>query len=269
MDIKLVACDLDDTLLRPDLTIAPGCRQALQAAVEQGIVVTIATGRMFRAARPYAEELGISGVPLIVYQGAWVRTLEGKTLYYRPLETEDSLMVLHTLREYNCHYHSYYQDELYMEKLTPEGNAYSKLSGAPINLIDDLEDVIRQGPLKFLIINYDYAAMDKIECDLKKRIGHKVSIVRSKPQFLEISHLQATKAHALQAVSDYYHIDQQNVMAIGDSYNDMDMITWAGVGVAMANAPLDIREQADYVTLSNQEGGVAAAINRYILQPQS
>jgi len=265
MTIKLVAVDLDDTLLRPDLTIAPGCRQALAEAVKQGVIVTIATGRMFRAARPYAEELGISGVPLIVYQGAWVRTLEGENLYYKPLANEDALLVLQTLRGYNCHYQSYYQDELYMEKLTPEGEAYSRLSGAPVNLVPDLEDIVKNQPLKFILINYDFAAMDTIEADIRAKIGDRVSVVRSKPQFLEISHLQATKAHALQAVAEYYGIKQPEVMAIGDSYNDLDMIAWAGVGVAMANAPEDIRQQADYVTLSNKEGGVATAIRQLVL----
>lgn len=265
MTIKLVACDLDDTLLRPDLTIAPGCQQALAKAVEQGVVVTIATGRMFRAARPYAEELRISGVPLIVYQGAWVRTLEGQMLYERPLETDDAELVLDNLRRYKCHYHSYWQDRLYMEKETAEGEAYSRLSQAPINLVSDLREIIQHQPLKFIMINYDCKAMDKIEADLKGRIGDRVSIVRSKPQFLEISHIEATKAHALQAVAHHYGIGQDEVMAIGDSYNDLDMIAWAGVGVAMANAPADIRGQADYVTCSNTEGGVAAAIHQYIL----
>lgn len=265
MTIKLIACDLDDTLLRPDLTIAPGCRQALAAAVEKGVVVTIATGRMFRAARPYAEELGISGVPLIVYQGAWVRTLEGETLYHQPLSKEDAVDVLTNLRSYNCHYQSYYQDELYMENLTPEGQAYSKLSGAPVNLVADLEEIIRNQPLKFILINNDYAALDEIQADLMSKLGNRVSLVRSKPQFLEISHLKATKAHALQAVADHYGITRDQVMAIGDSYNDLDMIAWAGVGVAMANAPEDIRSRADHVTLTNEEGGVEEAVRRFVL----
>lgn len=265
MTIKLVACDLDDTLLRPDLTIAPGCQQALAKAVEQGVVVTIATGRMFRAARPYAEELRISGVPLIVYQGAWVRTLEGEILYERPLEIDDAELVLDNLRRYHCHYHSYWEDKLYMEKETPEGEAYSRLSQAPINLVADLREIVQHQPLKFIMINRNFDALDKIEADLKARIGERVAIVRSKPQFLEISHLEATKAHALQAVADHYGITRGEVMAIGDSYNDLDMITWAGVGVAMANAPQDIQQQADYVTRSNKEGGVEAAIHRYIL----
>jgi len=129
--------------------------------------------------------------------------------------------------------------------------------------------MIKNQPLKFILINYDFAAMDTIEADIRAKIGSRVSIVRSKPQFLEISHLQATKAHALQAVAEHYDISQAEVMAIGDSYNDLDMIAWAGLGVAMANAPEDIRQQADYVTLSNQEGGVAAAINQWVLNAKS
>lgn len=266
MNIKLVACDLDDTLLRPDLTIAAGCRQALSQAVQEGVVVTLATGRMFRAARPYAEELGISGVPLVVYQGAWVRTLEGENLYYQPLEMDDALLVLQTLRTCGTHYHTYYQDEIFTEKQTSEGMAYSRLSQAPINLVPDLEEIVRYGPLKFLIINNDYQAFDRIENELRMKLGDRVSIVRSKPQFLEISHQKATKGSALQAVANHYGITREEVMAIGDSYNDLDMIEWAGVGVAMANAPRDIRDRANFITLTNEEGGVAEAIYRYVLR---
>lgn len=266
MDIKLIACDLDDTLLRPDLTIAPECKKALQEAVRKGVVVTIATGRMFRAAKRYAEELEIKGVPLIIYQGAWVRTLEGKDLYSRPLSAEDALLVLNTIRPYGFHYQTYHEDELYMERITPEGEAYARLSGSPVHIVPDLEMLAHNEPLKFVVINYREKELSIMESELKQKIGDKVSIVRSKPHFLEISHLKATKGYALKAVSDHFGIDRSQVMAIGDSYNDLDMIEWAGLGVAMGNSWAEVKAKADYVTLSNEEEGVAEAIRRFVLQ---
>ena len=103
-----------------------------------------------------------------------------------------------------------------------------------------------------------------MEKQLRKEFDH-LYITASKPPYLEVMHPEATKGRALAAVAEYFGVKQDEVMAVGDSYNDLEMIRWAGLGVAMANAPSVVRKEADYVTCSNDENGVAEALERWVL----
>lgn len=266
MTIRLVALDLDDTLLDSRLEISRECREAIEEVSRRGVKVTLATGRMFKSALRYADQLSMN-LPLITYQGAWVKNSgSGETIYYRPVPPEYGLEFLKRVRDLGCHYQTYLDDELYLERLTSEGLAYARMAGVEPVVVDRLEPVVEQGPLKMLIIEEDISLLDKWEQELKAEFGQFLYITRSKPHYLEAMHPEATKGRALAALASYYGIEREEVMAVGDSYNDMDMIQWAGLGVAVANARSPVRQVADYVTLSNDEHGVAEALKRFILR---
>lgn len=266
MSIKLIALDLDDTLLDSGLRVAPECIAAIQAARARGVRVTISTGRMYQSALPYARQLEID-VPLITYQGAWVKnSLTEEILFYKPLEYEMSKQIMEFFREFGVHYHSYYNDELCMEQFTEEGNYYSRLAGVKPLIVGDLiAELDRNEAMKIMAITDNQKVLLEMESELKSRLGQSLYITRSKPYFLEVMSRHASKANALQVIASHYGIDRKEIMAVGDSFNDIDMIEWAGLGVAMGNAFGPVKEAADFVTTSNDEAGVAEAIRRFIL----
>lgn len=262
-EIKLVALDLDDTLLRTDLTISPRAQDAIRKAVGLGCAVTFATGRMYKSARPFAVELGLD-LPLITYVGALVKYVDGREVYHRPLELELALRILNFLRPYGYHINVYINDELYMEKESPEGARYANVSKVPVHFVEDLRQSLQTNPTKILVL----AAPPQVNAlmkELEKAFSGQVHITRSKPHFLEISDLGATKGQALAGLAASLNLTAGQVMAIGDSWNDLDMIEYAGLGVAMGNADPEVKDAAQYITLNNDDDGVAEAIEKFVI----
>ncbi len=264
-DIKLIAIDLDDTLLNRELKISPRAVEAIQKARAKGVQTTIATGRMYSSALPYARQLEID-LPLITYQGALVKnSLSGEVLVNKPVPLNLAREVISLVRERGHHINTYVNDQLFVEKVTEEGLAYAKLSGVPINPVGDLIDFLKDDPTKILVV----ASEENIKL-LQEEFKAKYSkgelhITTSKPYFLEFSHREATKATAIEHLIKLYGITREQVMALGDSYNDLEMIEYAGFGVVMGNAKEDIKKVADYVGPSNEEDGVAKIIEKFVL----
>lgn len=263
-DIKLIAIDLDDTLLRNDLTISARAKKAITAAVEKGVAVTFATGRMFASALPFARDLKLD-LPLITYQGALVKYADGREVYHKPLELELAKKVLEFLHPYGYHVNVYINDELYMEETSPEGRRYLQVSKVPVHLVERLPQALTEKPTKILIIARE-PQIDGLSKDLYQAFGENVNITKSKPYFLEIGNTEATKGRALAGLAESLSLQATQVMAIGDSWNDLDMIEYAGLGVAMENALPEIKEKAEYVTRNNDDDGVAEAIELFVLK---
>jgi Cof subfamily protein (haloacid dehalogenase superfamily) len=266
MAIKLVALDLDDTLLDDGLKISPDCQRTIQAVRSRGVRITISTGRMFKSALPYAEQLDID-VPLITYQGAWVKnSRSGEILYDKPVPNQLAREIIGYFQTQGIHCHSYYNDHLVMESVTPEGEAYAALAGVEIRLVKSmLAELDEAEAMKIMAISYQEPQLLVMQEYLQSIYGDKLHITRSKPYFLEVMHPEADKARALQVIASHYDIDRDEVMAIGDSFNDLEMIKWAGLGVAMGNAVPVVKAAADYITTSNEEEGVAEALQKFIL----
>lgn len=207
-------------------------------------------------------------MPLITYQGAWVKnSLSEEVLYYKPVPQSLARQVMLYFRAQGIHYHSYYDDELCVEKPSPEGDAYALLAGVTAQLHEDLiTDLLHFDAMKIMAISDDEKKVLTMEEELKSRFDQFLYITRSKPGYLEVMNRAVSKAHALELIANYYGIERSEVMAVGDSYNDLDMIEWAGLGVAMGNAIDPVKKIADYVTFSNDEEGVTEALRRFILQ---
>lgn len=264
-DIKLIAIDLDDTLLDQDLKVSPRAVEAIQKAKAKGVQTTIATGRMYSSALPFAKQLEIN-LPLITYQGALVKnSLSDEVLVHKPVPLKLAREVISLVREKGHPINIYVNDRLFVEKLTEEGLAYARLSGVPINPVGDLIAFLKDEPTKILVVATE-EDIRLLQEEFKARYSKdELHITTSKPYFLEFSHPQATKATALEYLIKLYGITREQVMAIGDSYNDLEMIEYAGFGVVMGNAKEDIKKVADYVGPSNDEDGVARIIEKYVL----
>jgi Cof subfamily protein (haloacid dehalogenase superfamily) len=267
MTLKLVAIDLDDTLLDSTLSISGPCKSNIRAAREKGVIITLATGRMYSSALPFALQLEVD-VPLITYQGALVKNSQTQqVLYYQPLAPDMAVAVLKYFQKAGVHYHSYFNDQLCLESRSEEGMNYAQLAGVEPLIVPSLVDACRQGQeaLKIMAVNRDQERLLEMEKDLKQIYGSSLHITRSKPYYLEIMNPRANKALALKTLAEHFGLQHREVMAVGDSYNDMEMIKWAGLGVAMGNAPAEVKRVANYVTASNDEDGVAQALQYWIL----
>lgn len=266
-DIRLVAIDLDDTMLRTDLTISDRTKQALQAAQTQGVTVTIATGRMFVSAQPYALELGID-VPLITYQGAMVVMADGRVLSHHPMDLDISCRLVEFLKPYGHHINLYMGDDLYIEKHSPEAARYQALTRTYLNVVEDLGALLKlrgQGATKFSLM----ATPQQVQHVMKETaeaFGNTVQVVPSKPHFLEFGRPDMGKGVALSQMARELGITRHQVMAIGDSPNDLDMIEYAGWGIAMGNAVDSIKEKAQWITADNDADGVALALEKWVLK---
>jgi Cof subfamily protein (haloacid dehalogenase superfamily) len=239
---------------------------AIQEARQKGVLVTLATGRMFRSAVVYAREMELD-LPLITYQGALIKhALSEKTIFHKPLPAELSRDLMGYFKQRGIYYHSYFEDQLYVESITDANQRYARITGVEMVVVDCLEDLlVSKLPLEILAVIPDPEQRQRVEAELFSRYGEKLNISRFKNSYLEILDKEATKLHALQIISHQYRINQAEVMAIGDNYHDISMLQWAGIGVAMGNAYPEVKAVADYVTLSNNEAGVAEAVRRFAL----
>lgn len=266
MAIKLVAIDLDDTLLDSRLQISGACIEAISLVQEKGVLVTLATGRMYRSALPYAQRIKVE-VPLITYQGALVKNSRSQEILYdMPVPHRQAMEVMDFFHQAGVYYHCYFDDYLCVEKMSEEGRQYAELAGVTPHIIGDLrKEALTRETFKILAVIHDEELLLNMQQQLDERYGSSLNITRSKPYFLETMHPRATKGDALQVVASHYGIKREETMALGDSYNDLAMIRWAGLGVAMGNARDEVKRAADYVTCSNEEEGVAEALIKFIL----
>lgn len=262
--IKLVALDMDDTLLNGQQEISPRTADCIRRAVAQGVTVTIATGRMFSSARPFAQGLGLD-VPLITYNGALIKgVLSGETLLHRPIAADVARQVLALFREKDWYIQTYVDDQLYVAELNDKVRYYENLAKVTATVLGDEFYTRPQSPSKMLAMaDPDQIAMMKET--LQALLIDRLYLAVSKPTYLEMVNPAVNKGTALAFLADRLGIKREQVMAVGDSFNDLDMIEYAGWGVAMGNAPDAVKQQAQAVVATNTNEGVAEAFESYVL----
>ena len=264
MKYRMVAVDLDDSLLGDDLNISQANQEAIFEAIKEDVLVTIATGRMFQSALPYMEKLRLD-IPVITYQGALIKNaMSGEVLIHRTIPLEYALLILRECKKTNTYLQVYCDDQYYMEEENEKSELYKRLSGLPGIPVGPLEEFLTREPTKMLIID-EPENIQRLKKRFDRILGGKLQITVSKPNYLEFTHVDATKGAAVAYLAELLSIKREEIIAIGDSYNDIPMIEYAGLGVAMGNAPEEVKKHADYVTLSNEEQGVAHVIDRFIL----
>lgn len=264
---KLIAIDLDGTLLTDDLMISPDTVKAIQQAVEMGTVVTIATGRMFASAKIFAQQLGIN-VPLITYQGAIIKDAEEKeVLYERPISPDIARKLVEISVERNLHLQVYQDDILYGPSANEKLVSYAEGVKVPYTVEPNLFKLAEKGFTKALFIETP-ETLSILQEELGALFGERAHIAKSKENFLEVTHPEANKGLALLHLAETLGIDQSEIIGIGDNHNDKELIMTAGLGVAMGNAVQEMKDIADYVSLTNNEEGVKHVIEKFVLAPQ-
>ena len=277
-DYRLVAIDLDGTLLRPDGTIGAQTRQALQAVVKRGIAVAICTGRRFRTTLPILAELQLA-VPVIVHGGQLIKdAATHETLHHNYLSQELSCAAVKFLRAHGV------TPIVYVDLFTQGIDIYldNEHDGHPFHLkylernrlhchfVGDVTDVfcpqtIHVGALA------DRASLERLNVRLDREFGSAVrhlviNNTNDEGAFLEIMTPGNSKWHALSVLIEAQGITPAQVMCIGDEINDLEMIQHAGLGVAMGNAIPAVKAVAAYTTRSNEEDGVAHVVEQFLLK---
>ncbi|XID93108.1 Cof-type HAD-IIB family hydrolase [Paenibacillaceae bacterium WGS1546] len=265
MPYRLIAADLDDTLLTDELTVTEATRKALKDAIARGVHFTIATGRMYDSARQVARQVGLN-VPIITYQGSLIKNLlDEEVLYERSIPVDVAREVYEICLEKGLHLQSYIDDKLYVAEENDKIRGYIQLSKTPYTVEPDFARIVAHPKQTKLLIIDEPAKLDAMMPGLKARFGDQVHLTKSKPNYLEFLHPEGTKGHALRFLAAHYGIPIEETIALGDAMNDHEMIAAAGLGVAMANAVPALKEIADYVTLSNNEEGVKHVIEKFVL----
>jgi Cof subfamily protein (haloacid dehalogenase superfamily) len=286
MAIRLLALDLDGTLLDSRGRISERNRLAIDNARELGVRVALVTGRRFRDSRPVALELGLD-IPLISHNGALTKHAETlQTVSVLPLPLGPSREALRIGRDANAD--ALLSDDheglgiLVYDHLHADNTAVHRYvawarrihgdeeGGKAVQQVSSLEDYLDHEPIH-LAFSGRCAAMDQLEEILHAELGSTVKILGTKYleqdfTLLDVVNPAASKGAGVAAAAAELGIDREEIMAIGDNYNDLEMLLFAGTGVVMANAPLRLREIAGlHPTASNGDDGVALAIEQFIL----
>ena len=268
MNIKLIACDLDGTLLGEDLALSPRLCEAVRRAQARGIRVTLATGRAYPSAVRFGRSLGISA-PLICYQGAQVRALGGAMLHETTLPMRYLPEVIALSQGQGWELAVYAGDEIYQTTQLYSDGYYERWFSLPLRRVDDLLAALPADPVKYIAIAPDQTTADRIERELGTLAAGRYQVTRSHAWFVEGLGQGVSKGDALARVAAQLGIVREEVMAVGDSGNDRAMVEWAGLGVAMGNASPEVKTVADVVAPSLAEDGAAWAIERYALNGET
>lgn len=269
MTVELIAIDLDGTLLNPDHKISPAVKKALHEAKEKGIKIVICTGRPFPGATAFLEELGLEDDDdyVITYNGGLVQEVKtGEIVVQHMMDHSDYEVLQEAAEKAGSHFHAIHNEGIF----TPNRDisAYSireaYLIGLPLFYRRPDEMDINTQYNKMMMIDEE-PVLEAAIARLPKELWDRYTILRSEPFFLELLNKKASKGTAVKELSELLSIPRESVMTLGDGGNDIDMIEWAGIGVAMDNATEKVKAVADYITASNAEDGVAKAIEKFAL----
>jgi len=271
-NIKLIALDLDDTLLRADLTISEKNKGALQRAENLGIHIVLASGRNYYSMKRYADELFIHrrGDYLIGSNGAQlIQASTGKLLENRALPAKLCRQIIEQIEERGYFWQVYLEGKIFCNRINTWALIDQELSGLPLEVITERGRILSSDHTKIVVCGEP----EKIETmyrELKKDFGNLVEIVTSKPYFLEILPESGNKGAALERLTKRLRIDMGDVLTIGDGLNDLEMVRRAGWGCAPANAVQEVRAAARFVSLkTNDEDAVADILEHFALKKEA
>jgi len=273
--IKLLVLDIDGTIAGHDNQISETVKMAIAKVQSQGIQVAIATGRMYCSALRFHQDIG-SSLPLMAYQGAWIQNPHTGELH-RHLAVSKSIadQLLDYFEQPDLRpllsVHFYVGDQLYVREMTTETTMYVERSGVTPLAIGDLRQLLTDGgsgPTKVLALSHDVDLIQELLGNLRLQYTPaELYMTTSVSTFLEVTNPFVNKGTAVRYLAEeLLGLTSDNVMTIGDNFNDLEMLEYAGIGVAMGDAPQPVQAIANWVTSSVEEDGVAIAIEKFLLK---
>lgn len=270
-EIKLLVLDIDGTIAGQSNTISKAVKQAIAAVQAQGIPVAIATGRMYRSALRFHQEIG-STLPLVAYQGAWIQDPATQKIHRHLVVPRE---IAHCLLDYLeqpqwrslLSIHFYIDDQLYVRELTRQTQMYAERTSTEPIPVGDLRQILTHQPTKVLALGDDTVLIEQLLVDLRSQYPpNQLYLTKSVATFLEAANALVNKGSAVRYLAeDLLGLSRTNVMAIGDNFNDLEMLEYAGFSIAMADAPAAVKAVAQWVAPTVEADGVAIAIEKFLL----
>lgn len=258
MKYRLIAFDLDGTLTNSEGVVPEDAKLAVHRAMAWGMKVTLATGRMYRPSARFAQELGI-GEPIICYQGALIaEPARQRSLWHKPLPLPLAHRAIQQLRPMGVQVIVYVDDELYVEEPTERAERYAQRNGVKLNLVADLIAGIGQRPTKIAVWG-EPSKIDQVVARLQSHFGSTLLLTKTFPTFCELGHPESGKGNALRYLAGLLGIGQAETVAVGNGPNDVDMLEWAGMGIAVATASFNGRTAP----------GEVVAVADWVIDPQA
>lgn len=266
---RLIALDIDGTTLNSNHQISKRNIAAVQAAREAGVTVVLASGRPLDGILMHLDPLGLNQDDqfVISYNGALVQRVgDGHVLTSQLLTGNDAKHLGQIAHDMGVHTHAF---SLSHGLITPQISRYTQheafMNDIPWTVMEYHQLADDEPLMKVMMVDEPDILQNTID-QLPDGLYQQYSVLRSAPFFLEFMHPQANKGSGVAALADYLHIPSEQVICMGDAGNDHHMLEWAGLGIAMGNADEQTKALADYVTGTNDEDGVALAIEQFVLR---
>ncbi|MDB9535455.1 HAD family hydrolase [Dolichospermum planctonicum CS-1226] len=270
-DIKLLVLDIDGTITGHSNTLSVTVKEVIAAVQAKGIKVAIATGRMYCSALRFHQEIG-STLPLIAYQGAWIQDPGNDQIHrHLPVSREITQQLLEYFEQPDLRsllsVHFYINDQLYVREITKETDNYQQRCGVTAIPVGDLRQLLDHEPTKILALSEDANLTQQLLADLRLRYKPTdLYMTTSVPTFLEAANTHVNKGNAVRYLAEeMLGLESHHVMTIGDNFNDVEMLSYAGISVAMGNAPPEVQAIANWVAPNIELDGAAVAIEKFLL----
>ena len=259
MKCRLLALDLDGTVLDGERQLPDDVSDAITRGHRRGIKVILCSGRMVCSAVPFWRRLGLD-TPIIGYNGACAcQPATGEVVFYRPVPLDLTLELVRGARERRLHIHAYIDDELWVAERNDYVRRYERNYRVRARVVGDLEHAISKPSTKVLLV-VKPANIDRVCEELRERYQGRLFVTQSEDIHVELLNHTVNKGAALQAVAHHLGLEAESAVAVGDGINDMEMLRWAGLGVAVARAKPELRAVADMV-LEEARGSLARFID--------
>jgi Cof subfamily protein (haloacid dehalogenase superfamily) len=268
--VRLIALDIDGTLVDADLVIGERTLAAIGEAMRRGIAVSLVTGRMATSAMPFAEALGLTG-PVVAQQGALIREMPtsgskrvGRLLYHHPLRTEVTIEVVHWCRDHALTPHFNHLEWMVVASNEERLEEYRLFVGNRLRTVPDILARAAQPVTKVVAIGEGEHSLELL-AEARAHFAGRAEVTLSHPRFLEFLAPSVSKGAAIRWLARRLHVPLEQCLAIGDQYNDLEMISEVGHGVAMPSAPAAVQAAARFVAPPVAEEGAAQMIERLAL----
>lgn len=258
--IKLIVTDIDGTILKNNFKFNKEVKDCIKALCQNDIRVVLATGRMHSATVHIAKELGLE-TPIISYQGGLIRH-NGETLYERNLDELKAKEIICWAKKNNVHINLYMDDKLHVEQDSETIRRYTDERMATF-IAKPFDELVLGKINKMLIINFEDQNKVTMWKEYLETKYQDIYFVKSMPYFCEICHPEATKAHAVDFLKDYWGLKREEILTIGDQDNDIELLNAGGIKVAMGNATENLKAVANYVTDTVNNNGFVKAVEKF------
>ncbi len=265
MSIRMIAIDLDGTLLHDDMTISAYSREVIQKAIQKGYEIVVATGRMWDSARSKVALLRLGNVPVICYTGAWIMWSEtGEPILQDGLSADLASRVMLAAKERGWEATAFWDNHIYMERPNGSEAKYQKYRTQKPQYLGEAFYHPPMTVTRVVFADPSEEERGRIRAFLESRFGEEITVVYPGDDFVDVHKKGIDKASALSFLAERRGIRPEEIMAFGNTENDVPMLRYAGVSYAVANADGVAKEAAGHICASNEEDGVAKVIEELV-----